>query len=841
MKKYLLVVFILIIFQSNTFACIIQGKVTDSTGSAMQFVSIYIDKSTNGTTTNPDGRYRLNVEPGSYTLIFKLIGFKLISYPIVVEESCKTIEINKVMYEDKYGLSEVVVSKNNIDPAYAIIKQAQLKRDYYLNKELKEFTCKAYVKSLGKVGKLDIKNKLFGLKLFDLPKISQNQIIYLSEAVSIISYNSKNKYTEKMLHSRVSGQTKSYSFGTGHAMLSEVNFYNNQLPIADIYERPIISPIADNSFSYYKFHLIETFNEQNYTIHKIAVKPIRDQTPCFKGEIYIVDGLWRIHSVNFYMDKSSGIDYVDTLHVQQIFAPLKDSIWVPINHNYELKISADFQIAKGDASGYIVAVFSDYKLKSDESIQKKSEPPTLTKKKAKKKIIKERPALLVVEETANTLDSNAWNEIRPVPLSIDENNDYNKKDSIEVIHQTKIYKDTTDKRLNKPKVLDLIFGYTYRNSFKRTSYSFRPMLNNIQFNSVEGWVVNPNFSFKKTYESGQNFEISPYFRYGFSNKLFHFKLEAEYYYDPLRWAKISAQGGRFVFDFNSSEAITPFINSVYTLFLHQNYLKIYEKDYFKITHSSEVINGVFITTNAEIAARRAMNNTTEFGIINTDQKYTPNNPAAYNAPYFSDNKILALGVTARFTFKQDYIMYPKRKFGLGSKYPILSITYKKAIAGILGTNADYDYVTGKMYYDLDLKKAGRAEIEIQPGGFVSGNQIFFADYKHFNGNQTIIIKPNFSNAFMLLDYYRYSTNTYFLEAHWEHHLNGYITNAIPLFKKLKWQMINSVNYLYTPQIGNYAEFGIGFEHIFQYFRADYFISKGDQIPFSYGVRVGLGF
>ena len=70
---------------------------------------------------------------------------------------------------------------------------------------------------------------------------------------------------------------------------------------------------------------------------------------------------------------------------------------------------------------------------------------------------------------------------------------------------------------------------------------------------------------------------------------------------------------------------------------------------------------------------------------------------------------------------------------------------------------------------------------------------------------------------------------------------GFIFNKLPLIRKLKLQAVGTVNYLYTEELGNYFELGVGIEHIFKVARVDFFtaFSSGEKVDT--GVRVGFGF
>jgi hypothetical protein len=851
---YIFILLFLPVFLAEIEAAYLSGKTTEASGKPLPFVSIYPQNTIQGTTSNAEGFYKIELAPGEYQMVFKSIGFQLVMRKVTIGQD--NIELDIQLEEEQYHFGEVVINRKNRDPAYEIIEKAQAKRAYYLNVEVEKFTCRSYVKSLGRVGKAEIKNKILGLKLFDVPNIPQNKVVYFAEAISEIKYQKPNIYKEKMLFSKVSGQAKSYSFATAFAMLSEVNFYKNYLSMGEIYERPFISPIASNAMNYYDYQLIETFNEQGYKVNKIKVIPKQLQTPVFHGYVYILEDSWRLHSLNLTVDKSTGIDYVDTLNIQQTYAPQKDSIWAIINQKFNIKLSIDLQIAKGDGSGYVVGLFSNYNItplnkklvakavemaKEPEKF-KKTEKASAKPKKEKKEKRENKHELLVIAESANKVDSATWADIRPIALTVDEVRDYKEKDSVEAIRDTKVYKDSVDHVANKMKPLDLIFGYTRRDTYHRQRFSFRPMFNSIQYNTMEGWVVNPNFSLRQRYENGKFWEIEPYLRYGFSNMHFNCKVDFEYQYNPVKMASWKVSGGKFVQDFNPTEGITPFVNSVYTLFLRQNYLKMYEKAYVKVTHGSEIVNGIYLSAGAEYAQRYVLNNTTDYS-FNTNKgiHFTPNDPAAPNSPLFADNKALTIHLSARFTIGQKYLSYPGRKITLGTKYPIFSVNYRKGIPTLLNSNVNFDYLSVKAEYDLNLKKLGEANIEVQSGVFLNNTTMYFADYKHFNGNKTIFSKSDHSNSFWLLDYYTYSTNRAYFEAHWEHHLNGWLTNRVPLLRNLKWQLVNSINYLYNDVSGNYVEASIGFEHIFRFFRVDYAGGYMENKGFRQGVRIGLGF
>jgi len=118
--------------------------------------------------------------------------------------------------------------------------------------------------------------------------------------------------------------------------------------------------------------------------------------------------------------------------------------------------------------------------------------------------------------------------------------------------------------------------------------------------------------------------------------------------------------------------------------------------------------------------------------------------------------------------------------------------------------------------------------------------VFIQDYRHFNGNQ-IFFASEYLNSFQVAPYYANSTTTsFYTTLHAEHHFNGLLTNKIPLFKRLKWNLVAGTNAFYVNQDNNYVEVFAGLENIFKLFRVDvvgsYLNGNNGQIA----VRLGLG-
>lgn len=795
----------------------LSGRITDSKKNALPFASVLIKGTTNGTNSNVDGFYSLKVKPGQYEIVYQYVGYKKEVKSVTISGD---VSLDVAMTADNYELKEVVI-KAGEDPAYAVIRQAIKKRKFYLN-QVGSYTCRAYIKGLQRLKEIP---KGFGKLL----KITTGNnpidssllgVIYLSESESKYHFRKPSDEKEIMFSSKVSGDNKAFSFNQLSDM--KFNFYENLVTIDGLSDRPFISPISENAFFSYRYKLLGTTFEDGKMINKIEVTPKRNTDPCFHGIIYIQENTWRIHSVDMYLTKEAKIDFVDTLKVRQLFASVKgDTLWMPVQLNF----SFDFKFLGFKGNGYFNAVLSDYDMS-----------PTFPKKFFKNEILK-------VEDGANKKDTAYWKDSRPIPLTKEEVDDYRKKDSISTITGSKRYQDSVDKKFNKFKLQSLLMGYNYQNTHKKAYFSTTGLLTSgIQFNTVEGINASMNMSYRKEYEDYRNMSLNGSVRYGFTNELWGGKIGWNYFQKPEKFQRFGVTLQSMVQQFNESNPISESMNSIYTLYVNDNFMKLYKKTSAKVTYGRELFNGVYFNSSAEYAERDPLRNTDNRLIRDDPNKLftsnDPQNPASDSAQ-FRTNNALIVEVDLSFRFRQKYYTMPHRKIVSGSKYPKLNIGYRKAIPG-LNTQADYDLAMASLEDDVRIGLIGTFMYRLKGGYFLRNNTMYFMDYKHFNGNQTILSNPNHLNSFKLLPYYLYSTNKWYAEGHVEHHFNGFLINQIPLLKKTKIQEVIGAHALFNDRVDQYYELTFGLEKIFQIIRVDYVVGYGPYGKFNQGFLIGLG-
>src|SRR5690606_29345722 len=196
--KRLLLAFYCICATLTTLAADISGKITDETGAALGFASLLIKNTTIGTSANEDGRYLLQVAPGTYTIVCQFIGYETQSRTITVGASGAVIDFQ--LRPQKLSMNEVVVKADKEDPAYAIMREVIKRRKEHAAR-IKTLETKIYLK--GAIRTRSFPDMIMGVKIQndDMKDVngqlgldsSGKGILYLLEEVSHYYYKAPDK------------------------------------------------------------------------------------------------------------------------------------------------------------------------------------------------------------------------------------------------------------------------------------------------------------------------------------------------------------------------------------------------------------------------------------------------------------------------------------------------------------------------------------------------------------------------------------------------------------------------------------------------------------------------
>jgi uncharacterized protein DUF5686/carboxypeptidase-like protein len=829
-----------LVFVTIAFAGKITGTVYDDKGNPLAYASLLIKEKSSGTTANQEGHYSLELNPGNYTIVVQYVGFAKQEQKIHIDGNDQQLDFK--LQPQQLQLKDVIVKTGGEDPAYAIIRHAIKKREEYRT-ALDSFTCGAYIKTLIKTRSLT--HKIFGQKIdsADWKQMGVDSagkgIIYLSESLTKIAFKKPDKIKLEVLSGRESG-----SNGYGFNFPTFIDFYNNNIQVlgGQMSPRGYVSPIADDALGFYKYHFLGSFFEDGREINRIQVIPKRKYEPLFSGTIEITEGDWRIYSLDLMLTKESQLEILDTVEIRQIQFPVTKNIW----RTKDQVLYFTFNKFGIDAVGNFLNVFNNYDV-----------TPFFKKKYFNNIVVK-------FDTAVNKKTLTYWDSVRPVPLEQEEIKDYKVKDSVYKYQHdssyTKHYRDSLRRMQGNISVKNILWNGFTRSNYDPANYTsvqWQPLLKQLQYNTVEGLALNAEATFSRAFpQQKRELSFTTQVRYGFSNTHLNAYGKLSYHKrnswpgientitddeSPFRINNFAVSGGKRISQFNKDEPISPFFNSIYTLFFNHNYMKIYENYFAQFNYNGASQSGLKYAAQLLYEDRMPLNNTTDFSIIKHDpQKFTPNYPIEKIDSQFTRHQAVTAKLSLEYQPGQKFMQFPNYRVPLGSKYPTFTLDYEKGFNNILGSDVDFDKWNFSITDDMNFKLAGQLNYRIDIGGFLNNHSVFIQDYRHFNGNQ-ILFASTYLNSFQIAPYYSNSTTaSFYTTIHAEHHFNGLLTNKIPLFKRLNWNLVAGTNAFYVNQNNNYVEVFAGLENILKLFRVDvvgaYLNGNKGQVA----VRIGLG-
>ena len=855
---------LIVLFSTTAWAGGIRGTVKDEKGEPLSYATIFVKQTGTGTTTNDEGKYDLSLPAGKYEIVYQYLGYETVTKSVDVTADFVVIDITLKIQSTM--LQTVVVKAGKEDPAYTIMRKAIAKANYHRN-QLDEYSARVYIKGAG--------------QLKDYPWLAKRQLekegiekgrVFIQESVSEVKYTRPNKFVEKVISIRSDGKDNNTS--------------PNQYIFGSFYEPEIaetISPLSPKAFSYYRFEYQGTYTDRDYAISRIKVTPRSKGDNVVEGMLYLVEDWWSIHSMDVSTTKL-GI----RIDIKAMYGPIEDKAWLPVSHQF----SVHGKIFGFEFEYKYLATVSDYKIKVnpelyvdpadmevvDEKIDKEQarviegKPSSGTNDKSQqlqqrlesgkeitrkelKTLIKEyekeerkeqaEPEILfdnniTVDSGAYKKDSLYWAEVRPIPLTAAEIKGYKKSDSLAVVDRKKQQGDTLKASKHRGfQPWDLILGDNYKLS-KHSSFIIYNIFGG--FNTVEGWNLIYKFGFGSVLQDTNKtrLNLTPTFRYAFSREVLTGNLNFSMRNKKYRF---EVEGGRYVQQLNHEKPIHPIVNTLTTLLLERNLMKLYERDYVDVLYRNRLSDFFSIHTSWSASRRYNLSNMSDFKLVDRDhiEDYTSNQPFNLESRSVVFPKHEAFVGTIGFQTRPwlKFRMRNGQKSVIQDSSPTFSLDYRKGFHGLLGSDVDFDQLEVGFRHNFSLGVRAKIVVAMQAGAFLNADRMYFMDYKHFLGNRTPLSTADPVGSFRLLDYYTYSTSDKYFTGNLHYQFRRFLLTSLPRLRLMGIRENIFLNYLATPTSRNYTEVGYSIDGILRIFRLEAAVSFVNAQYSEYGFRIGV--
>ena len=847
----------------------IKGTVSTVDGQALAFATVFARNLNDGIPTNQNGYFEWKLPNGHYDIIVQYLGYT--SQLKTVEVKDDWVEVNVSLEMQTYGLSEVEVREGAEDPALTVIRKAIAKAKYH-KLQVEAYSMMVYIKGTG-----ELTDAPFFLK----KKLAEEGIglneAYTSESVSKIEFKQPNEIKETVISIRSSGDNNQ----TSPAPYIGASFYDDKV-------NEIISPLARSAFAYYKFRLEGTFLENEVLVNKIRVIPRSKGEKVFDGYIYIIEDLWAIHSLDL---KTSLMGF--DIRVRQQYAPVMEKVWMPITHSYnfggkffgfagefqylassrdyDLKLNPDLVFETEIVDEKITQIPEEInKISSNESpIEQLEEADQLSRKQYRKLIAayekeeaKIREDKDIISIRSHSIDSLAtkrnsvyWDSIRPTPLTDKEVLGYIRDDSLALVDIAKNSEvdSIAQKAKRKFKAFYFLTGGRY-NFGKGRSAGFYTNWTKMSFNTVEGFKVGFSGFYRKekvtkladsVTNEVKSWNFRPEFRYGFASEkayiTLNFRRSVTKGREGHSWG---IDAGKYIYQYNADQPISEQVNAFYSLFLRDNYMKLYEKSFSKLFWAHRMGDKFTYRTSLSLEQRSPLSNHSDYSFFNRDKKdYTDNQPNLNlgKANSFIENDALIADLNIDWRPGLKYQVRNGRKIPLLNSTPLILMKYKQALPINFKNSevAEFKHIELGIKHAIPFGVSGKLAFNINAGTFINGEKAYFMDYKHFGGNRTVFSNMGAASNYRFLDYYAFRTTDPYFGGLFHYQFRKFLFTQLPGLRFSGIRENIFFNYLKTESSPHYWELGYSLDNLFRVFRLEMGAGFENKTYGSGGFRFGI--
>ncbi len=853
----------------------VRGVVYGDDGEELSFATIYVEETGSGTSTNQEAYYELQLNEGEYTLQFKFVGYETLRKKITVKD--ENLRLDVVLPKQSLLLNEVTTTAKATDPANWMMRKAIAKSSYH-RQQIDAYSGRVYVKGKGRVTDIP-----FYLTSVLKKEGIDTETMIITESVSEVSYRRPNQFSEKVISIYASKKT---DFNANPMRFIAGSFYQDEIA-------SVISPLSSKAFSYYKFKHLGAFMDGDNLINKIKVIPKVPAPNVFEGEIQLVEEDWALYRVDLDAQIELGVE----VRIRQVYQKINDLAWMPITHQFDV----DGKLMGVAFEGKYLASVSNYDIELNPALPQKvkildkddgeqgkmkedilEEASQLSETKKKDEIVVNSEDLsgimkdykksqkdslakqdvigvynFKIDSAAYNQDSMFWAQIRPIPLSTDESRGYAKLDSINVIQDLKAEEDSVKSAKQSTfQVSDILFGGRYYlDSAKQWRFKIYNPIFNIQYNTVEGLNMDYSIGLKRMlpikYDTTRRNEevdrsyfnwnsyalIKPTVRYSVARNILTGKILTKY---QFKTGAVEFRIGRYVQQFNDAPAVEPLINTSFTTLWEQNFMKIYEKDFMKLNFERRFSAGFDISAELEYEERNRLLNNADFRTIDWKREFSPNFPVNINPIDDFDGQIaLTANFKAQYKPFVKYVIRNSVRRPEFTRETRFTLEYFKGFKNLAGSDVDFDRFELGYRDEYDFGAKGRTYMNTNIGGFLNNNELGFMDYAHFPGNRSFITQADPVKSFRLLDYYRFSTDQFYVQNFLFHRFRKLLITQIPATRFMGLKEGAFVNYLYTPDSNNYSEIGYSIEGVLKFFRLEVATQYENFKYKGWGIRVGV--
>ncbi len=750
----------------------IRGRITDSqTNEPLPFVNINFVNKSIGTTTDFNGEYVLETMWGSNQIRISYIGYETVIHKV---ELGKSQIINVKLVPKSTDLKEVTIVgsrkyRNKDNPAVDLIRKVIQHKEKNRKEGFDFYSYDKYEKIEFDLNNITDKFRnsrvmrkfQFVFNYVDTSEINGKPYLplWIKETLSKVYYQREPKRYKEMVYATKQVGFEGYVDDEGignfiNNLYQDIHIYDNYINLLTV---QFHSPIATLAPQFYKYFIVDTVLFKGVPCVNLAFIPRTKEDFGFTGNMYIaLDSTYAVRKIDMTIPKEVNINWVQGLKIEQEFDTVA-SEGLMLTRDM---IAIDFNLTKKGKGllGKKTITYRNYEIN-------KPLPETVFKGIEN----------VIHLPDAKEKDEQFWQQNRHEQLSKTEAGIYEMIDSVKNIPAFK-------------RTMELIF-------FVLSGYkdfgpiSIGPVNAFYSFNELEGfrgrigWKTTPSFSNRFLWETFAAWGTKKSFNgkmYSFNDRFKHFN--------------------SLTYTFNKNCIVYPYhhlkVTYQHDLKIPGQELQFISEDNFLLSFKRGINDKMFFNdmVKMEYLKERTSGFTTNFAVKLLHQRpfgnlvfRYENIPEPYSRPYIRTAEAI---VSLRFAPNEKFYQGKAYRIPIFTKYPIFTLTGTFGFKGILESDYTYQAFQFGFFKRLYMAPLGFGDLTIDAGKIFGS--VPYPLLTFHKANQTYSYQLE---SYNLMNFMEFVSDQY-VAINYQHFMNGFLFNRIPLFKKLELREVGSVKILY---------------------------------------------
>lgn len=684
----------------------------------------------------------------------------------------------------------------------------------FYSKIVDEYKADVYIKGRVKVHK---SNKLVKYipSMFRLEK-GVNE--YIIESLSEMQYTAPDIYNRK-----VKAMTSTFPRNRGE-LTDLTDFLNMNIYSSSIMTDKLLSPLDRESSKFYTYLLDSIVEVDNSRKYKISIIPKFKGTQLVNGYVWVSDEVWTIREV-YFEGKFDMIEF----KLRNIMGEDGNEEFLPVHLDMDINFRFMGNHLEMNADAWVKYQMVNFYKGGERRKSQKKHSHDLTEFYQ-----------LTCDSTTMITDPEKFEELRPIPLTVDEYFLYQ-------IHRVRSGKvdwifDNQVKEPEKKKATvfwgqlgDMLISSYNVNLAGLGSVRCSPLINPVMldYSHSRGISYRQRFKFNKLFPNDRLLRIVPQVGFNFSKKELYVKGDMEFQYWPEKRGgiEVSAGNGNRIYSSVVLDKLKALPDSSFNF--NEMELDYFKDVYLNVFHNLEPVNGLFIKAGVTMHWRHLMDKSR---LMLKDFIEQAGGGLLHNLDIRSEYNSFAPRVRIEWTPGMYYYMNGRRKMNVGSSMPTFIVDYERGFKGIFNSNDEHERVEFDVQQKIKLNQIRTLSYRAGFGLFTRMDNIYFVDFVNFKrSNIPEGWNDEIGGTFQLLDRQWYNSS----RQYWRGHVT-YESPFILLRPLNRWLGMIQHERLYggmlfMPHLNPYVELGYGIgTHIFD---AGIFVSsmngKFDTVGFKF--------